>query len=416
MAAFSYHGTKNRGKDLTVMSETLIKAEKVSKKFCKNLKKSVYYGVQDIFAGVVGTKSRTERLRPGEFWALNDISFELKRGECLGVIGSNGSGKTTLLKILNGIISLDKGRVEIRGRVGALVEVGAGFHPMLTGLENIYINGAILGLGKKEIDRKLDAIIAFSELENFINMPVKHYSSGMYVRLGFAIASQMQPDILLIDEMLAVGDVGFRIKCYNVISTSLSNSAVVFVSHSMPEIARLCTDLMFLKKGKCHYIGDNISKGIDMYYSFYERPKGTTINSEYGEFLKIVVNNQERNNIPSLSFNDDLTIHITARVNPEIINPIFHVAILNQALLNICHCASDYTNMAIKSNNGIINLKVTIMSLTVRPGIYYLDFAITDHSNVKIIARTHLCHQIQVTGTFPGYGATLVMGEWEVIQ
>jgi len=181
--------------------ETLVQVKNVSKKFCRDLKKSLLYGAQDIAGEFLGYYGRNAQLRPEEFWALKDISFDLKRGECLGIIGKNGSGKSTILKLINGLLKPDAGRVTVRGRVGALIELGAGFNPILTGRENIYINGAVLGLGKREIDKKLDQIIDFSELEEFIDMPVQSYSSGMKVRLGFSIAAQMDPDILIIDEV-----------------------------------------------------------------------------------------------------------------------------------------------------------------------------------------------------------------------
>ena len=191
--------------------EVLVKAENLSKKFCKDLKTSLWYGLQDLLPGRHKDREET-RLRPKEFWALKDINFELRRGECLGLIGHNGAGKSTLLKILNGLINPDAGQVTMRGRVGALIELGAGFNPILTGRENIYNNGAVLGFTRKEINEKIEAIIDFAEIRDFIDMPVQNYSSGMKVRLGFSVAAQMEPDVLIIDEVLAVGDIGFRHK------------------------------------------------------------------------------------------------------------------------------------------------------------------------------------------------------------
>src|SRR3990170_2258915 len=192
-----------------------IKVEHVSKKYCKSLKNSMLYGVNDIARNSLGFSSHSERLRNGEFWAVDDVSFELKKGETLGIIGPNGAGKTTLLKMLNGIFWPDKGKITVRGRVGALIEVGAGFHPLLTGKENVYVNAAILGMTKKEVDKKFNDIVEFAGIGDFINVPVKFYSSGMFVRLGFAVAVHCEPDILLIDEILSVGDAKFRAKCYN---------------------------------------------------------------------------------------------------------------------------------------------------------------------------------------------------------
>lgn len=219
-------------------AEVLIKSENISKKFAKSLKKSLFYGVQDLISGITG-RDQNKDLRDDEFWAVKNISFEVRRGECLGLIGHNGAGKSTLLKILNGLIAPDEGTITIKGKIGALIELGAGFNPILTGRENIYNNAAVIGFTKKEIDGKLDAIIAFAELEEFIDMPVQNYSSGMKVRLGFAVAAQMQPDVLIIDEVLAVGDLGFILKCFKQIDSIMPNTAMIFVSHSMPMVARV---------------------------------------------------------------------------------------------------------------------------------------------------------------------------------
>lgn len=217
--------------------EILIKAEHVSKKFCKDLNLGLWYGLQDLGASVFGSDQPRE-LRKKEFWAVDDISFEVKRGECLGLLGHNGAGKSTLLKVLTGLIAPDRGRVEMHGRVNALIELTAGFNPILTGRENIFNNGAVLGLTEKEIRAKFDEIVAFSELEEFIDTPVQYYSSGMKVRLGFSVAAHTEPDVLILDEVLAVGDAGFQIKSYNKMKEVMKNSAVIFVSHSMPQITR----------------------------------------------------------------------------------------------------------------------------------------------------------------------------------
>ncbi|MCB4799686.1 ABC transporter ATP-binding protein [Neotamlana laminarinivorans] len=246
--------------------EVLVKVEGLSKKFCKDLKTSLWYGVKDLISGVKSSKNE-RALRPKEFWAVKDINFELKRGECLGLIGHNGAGKSTLLKILNGLINPDAGQVTIKGRVGALIELGAGFNPILSGRENIYNNGAILGFTRKEIDDKLEDIIDFAEIREFIDMPVQNYSSGMKVRLGFAVAAQMEPDVLIIDEVLAVGDLGFTLKCFKTIDTILPNTAVVFVSHSMPMVSRICNKIILMENGEPKYVGEDIGEGIDKYYS-----------------------------------------------------------------------------------------------------------------------------------------------------
>lgn len=241
------------------MSEKpLVKVEHVSKKFCRSLKQSLWYGVKDL-AGELTAQNGEGRLqlRPDEFLAVDDVSFELHRGECLGLIGANGAGKSTLLKLLNGLVRPDAGRITVRGRVGALIELGAGFNPILTGRENVYINGAVLGLSKKEIDARFDEIVAFAEIGDFIDAPVQFYSSGMRVRLGFAVAAHLDPDVLLIDEVLAVGDMAFRIKSMNFLWGLLKSSAsVIIVSHNMYHIQAFSTRAVFLNKGNVQIEGD----------------------------------------------------------------------------------------------------------------------------------------------------------------
>ena len=230
-------------------SEILVKVDNVSKKFCRKLKRSLWYGMQDVFGELLGSEDR-HILRPHEFWAADEISFELRRGECLGLIGRNGAGKTTLLRMLNGLIKPDKGKIVISGRVGALIALGAGFNPVLTGRENIFVNGSVLGLKNHEIASKLEDIIDFAEIEEFIDTPVQSYSSGMQVRLGFAIATALEPDVLLIDEVLAVGDSKFRAKCYSRLGAISTKAAVILVSHQMHDIGRICTQGLLLKRGK----------------------------------------------------------------------------------------------------------------------------------------------------------------------
>ncbi|MCW2284300.1 lipopolysaccharide transport system ATP-binding protein [Rhodoblastus acidophilus] len=196
-----------------------------------------------------------------EFWALKDVNFEIKRGDAVGIIGRNGAGKSTLLKILSRITEPSTGRVEIRGRVASLLEVGTGFHPELTGRENIFLNGAILGMSRAEIQRKFDEIVAFSEVERFLDTPVKHYSSGMYVRLAFAVAAHLDPEILVVDEVLAVGDAEFQKKCLGKMSdVACCGRTVLFVSHSMNAIQALCSHAIFLEKGR----SSEVSKAEDI--------------------------------------------------------------------------------------------------------------------------------------------------------
>jgi len=227
--------------------DVVVRVDGVSKKFCRDLKKSLWYGIRDVAAEVLpvgrrrSAEERNRTLRDGEFWAVDQVSFELRRGECLGLMGHNGAGKTTLLKMLNGLIKPDTGRIEMRGRVGALIALGAGFNPLLTGRENILVNGSILGLSRDEIESRMEEIIDFAEIRASIDAPVQSYSSGMQVRLGFAVASALEPDILIADEVLAVGDFRFKWKCYDRIKRLQdSGVTILLVSHNAADLMRTC--------------------------------------------------------------------------------------------------------------------------------------------------------------------------------
>jgi lipopolysaccharide transport system ATP-binding protein len=271
--------------------EVLLKVENVGKIFCRDLKKSLLYGLKDSIRDLVGVSksesSGKRQLRKDEFWANQGVSFELRRGECLGMIGHNGAGKTTLLKMLNGLIKPDTGRIEMHGRLGALIALGAGFNPILTGRENIYVSGSVLGLTKKEIDARIDEIIDFAGIEDFINSPVQNYSSGMQVRLGFAVASSMNPDILILDEVLAVGDEEFQLKCFTRIGELISGEvAVILVTHQMQNVARICNRAILLDNGAISADSKNVANIISKYQSLSARE------NEFGDTHKVFYNEQ----------------------------------------------------------------------------------------------------------------------------
>lgn len=210
-------------------------------------------------------RRKTPRSSNSSFWALKDVSFDVQPGEVVGIIGRNGAGKSTLLKILSSITEPTQGRIEYAGRIGSLLEVGTGFHPELSGRENIYLNGSVLGMRRTEIDRKFDEIVAFSEIDKFLDTPVKRYSSGMYVRLAFAVASTLEPEILVVDEVLAVGDQAFQRKCLGKMSEiSQSKRTVLFVSHNMAAIQSLCEKVLVLSHGRVEYYGP-CQKGVECY-------------------------------------------------------------------------------------------------------------------------------------------------------
>ena len=323
--------------------EVLVRVNGVSKKFARNLKSSLRYGVQDIAREVLG-KPRKTNLRKSEFWAVKDVSFELKRGECLGLIGHNGAGKSTLLKILNGLIKPDEGRIEMHGRVAALIELGAGFNPLLSGRENIYNNASVLGFSKAEVDAKLQDIIDFAEIAEAIDAPVQSYSSGMKVRLGFAVAAQMEPDILIVDEVLAVGDMSFKLKCLNTIDSMLKKSAVIFVSHSLPMVSRVCTKGILLENGKQLLESNNLNQILTPYISKQNinGSKQTVFQSSDAYVLsRFTIDKKEVNRLQDIHFDFDFTTDLTCD------SPIVSLVIFDDEQRPIASVSSEFSGRAL---------------------------------------------------------------------
>lgn len=270
-------------------SQYAIEVRSLSKKFCRSLKRSLLYGTTDVFRAMAGFPNQNTSLRKGEFWALDDISFALKRGEALGLIGANGCGKSTLLRLLSGIFPPDQGEINIRGRMASLIAVGAGFHPHMSGAENIYLNGVLLGMNRAEIKKRFDQIVDFSEIGEFIEAPVSTYSSGMRVRLGFSIAVHTNPEILLVDEVMSVGDTRFRRKASDAMSNLLdeSGTTLILVSHNAFTVKQQCDSALLMHHGREVFYGD-----VDQAYEHYHRIGNQSAgaadlqhNSDYTHFL-----------------------------------------------------------------------------------------------------------------------------------
>ena len=264
------------------MSDAVIKVENLSKKYIiGHQKQERYTALRDVIGNSVksilqpNSKSKDTK---EEFWALKDLDFEINQGDRVGIIGRNGAGKSTLLKVLSRITEPTTGQIKIRGRVASLLEVGTGFHPELTGRENIFLNGAILGMGKVEIKKKFDEIVAFAEVEKFLDTPVKRYSSGMYVRLAFAVAAHLEPEILIVDEVLAVGDIQFQKKCLGKMEeVGKKGRTVLFVSHNMGVITSLCNKAILLNQGRC-VRQDTVEKIVAEYISIGNLVRGEICN------------------------------------------------------------------------------------------------------------------------------------------
>lgn len=381
-------------------NEVLIEVESVSKKFCKDLKTSLWYGVKDLWSNVGGNKQERQ-LRPKEFWAVKDISFQLRRGECIGLIGHNGAGKSTLLKMLNGLINPDAGKITMRGRVGALIELGAGFNPILTGRENIYNNGAILGFTRKEIEEKIEAIIAFAEIEEFIDMPVQHYSSGMKVRLGFGVAAQMEPDILIIDEVLAVGDLGFILKCFKTIDDILPKTAVVFVSHSMPMVSRVCSQIILMEKGQAQFQGEDVSKAIDLYYNRFSNNELNVVFTDHSlEFITAQILNTDGfdNDLPQLKWGQDLKINFRFKFLKEFkAAPDVKIVFVDKEQRPVAMLESlDNKDSFSLTEEGFFEFSVKHEFLQFSKGLYSINLVVSEQDGVNPMLRVNNILAFQV--------------------
>jgi lipopolysaccharide transport system ATP-binding protein len=405
-----------------MINETLIQVESVSKKFCRSLKRSLWYGVQDIGAELAGRR-KEPRLRRDEFWAVDQVSFELRRGECLGLIGHNGAGKSTLLKMLNGLIKPDRGRITMKGQVGALIELGTGFNPILTGRENIYNNGAVLGFTKKEIDEKFESIVEFSEIGEFIDTPVQNYSSGMKVRLGFAVASHMDPDILLIDEILAVGDISFVLKCFSRMDALLKNTAIILVSHNIPQIARMCTNLILLKNGQAIYAGSDVAEGINLYYSMLEKPEGNYFGSDIAVLDDIWLASNERNSkqAPNMyvNYGEELTVTITIKANQKIEKANIYLAFYDATQRNFGEVLNfEEAIPRLDGEIGDYTFEAYFPKIELAQGMYSLTIAMTDLSgnSRNLIFRKQSAVYFTVRGKYHGWAPMQFSPQWKLLK
>lgn len=296
------------------MEKPIIEIKNISKKYQIKHQQGGYVALRDVIANVAKSPFKFFKHKAKviigkeseeEFWALKDVSFNIEKGDTIGVIGHNGAGKSTLLKILTGITPPTEGEIIMRGRVASLLEVGTGFHPELTGRENIFLNGAILGMTKKEITSKFEEIVKFSGVEKFLDTPVKRYSSGMYVRLAFSVAAHMEPDILLVDEVLAVGDADFQKKCLGKMDevTKKAGRTIIFVSHNMEAIKQLCNKCILLENGKIVELGDT-EKVIKRYLSSFNNEElrewvnnGNEFENEYFKPEKFYITGDKKNGL-----------------------------------------------------------------------------------------------------------------------
>jgi len=408
------------------MGEPVIKVENLGKKFIISHQTTErYVALRDKISNVKGILTRAReaagnsgtRETKEEFWALKDVAFDIHQGDRIGIVGRNGAGKSTLLKILSQITEPSEGRIRIRGRIASLLEVGTGFHPELSGRENIFLNGAILGMTRKEIKRKFDAIVDFAEVETFLDTPVKRYSSGMYVRLAFAVAAHLEPEILIVDEVLAVGDVQFQQKCIGKMEDVSRNEGrtVLFVSHNMSAVKTLCDKGIFLHKGRVvntgtitevleDYMQTGFPKGGDTFAPI--RDNAININAFY-------LTNEERDHIELFRTSEDIHLHIESEIFAETSRLRIGFDILNEKKEVIFRSFDDDRDY-LQRKPGHQTITGIIPANFLKEGNYYVSLQVGIHNerwiaNESTYLRFRVEHVDGVNKNYKDYRPGMIM-------
>lgn len=385
-------------------AETLITCENVSKRFCRDLRKSLYYGARESLAELFGRGTEDSSrcsgdvpLRDGEFWAVKDVSFSVQRGQCLGLLGRNGAGKTTLLKMINGLIRPDAGRITIRGNVSGLIALGAGFNPILTGRENILVNGSILGLSRRDIEERMETILEFAEIGDAIDAPVRTYSSGMQVRLGFSSAVNLiAPDVLLLDEVLAVGDLGFVIKCLNRMRDLASRSAVIFVSHSMQFVSMFCSHGVLMQNGQAVLLSSDLPAVVEGYNNLFN--PGMHISGSGDAVIinaKFLTADGLRSSDISVNHGSQLSLELslTTAKSAHLEVYLHTLALIPIVASRVCN--SEKTPLLLSP--GTHHLTINLGVIDLNAGRYLLMLAVEDAESRKALTRVEGLATLTVT-------------------
>jgi lipopolysaccharide transport system ATP-binding protein len=400
--------------------KTLIRFDAVSKRFVIHHERARSF--QELALSLFRRNERASE----EFWALRDVSFTVEQGETVGIIGSNGAGKSTLLKLISHIIDPTSGRVEVQGRVGALLELGAGFHPDLTGRENVFLNGSILGLSRTEIQRKMDEIVDFAELERFIDMPVKHYSSGMFVRLGFSVAVHTDPEVLLVDEVLAVGDQNFQHKCLDrILRMQRQGITICFVSHGLGTVRRLCSRAVWLDQGVVRAAGevDDTVSAYLRHAAAEEDARGETVASENkrrwgtGDVEVVSVSFLDAKGRERLVFRvgEPWTVCLHYRASERIERPIFGLAVHRNDGLHICGPNTQFASLDIPFVEGEGDIWYRVDDLPLMEGTYFVSVSAHNQADTVMYDYHDRLYSFKVRQVGKGerYGLMRLGGEWE---
>jgi len=367
------------------MRDIAIQFDGVSKKY--RLRHGWYVSIRDELARLARRFLLRDPGEPHQFWALQDVSFDIARGETIGLIGPNGAGKSTILKILSRVTTPTDGSFAVRGKVGALIEVGAGFHPDLTGRENVYLNGAIMGMRRHEIEAKFDQIVAFAEVEAFIDTPLKYYSSGMMVRLGFAVAAHIEPEILLVDEVLAVGDTAFQAKCLNKIAElKEQDKTIILVSHTMPSILQHSTRVLWVDHGKLQAFGDP-EETVEEYLRSVQAHVSAGSEIEPGErpasdspihISSVTLRDAEERVVHSLTFGQPASIDVAYVTSGQVDNPVVSVTFQDVRGYPLGSLTSRLDGLELDVSEGHGVVRLVLLPVLFTRGSYGITVAIHD--------------------------------------
>ena len=390
-------------------SKLILNVEDVSKVFCRNLKLAMRYGLYDLGKEIVGRgEDRAEgQLRPGEFYSIRNASFKIEPGECVALIGPNGAGKSTMLKMINGLIKPDRGEIRINGKIGALIELGTGFNPILSGRENVYINAAVLGMSKREVDEVYDEIVDFAELHDVMEAPVKTYSSGMRIRLGFSVAANLRPQLLLIDEVLAVGDVGFRMKCFKHLRTLVSNGvSIILVTHAIGMLQRVATRSVVFNRGRIVHDGE-LDAGCAVYEEILgaserirtERLQQKTREAEIAEVTVVNENDEPQTEFQT---NDSLTIRILLKSKKKIENARVIVALNSPSIGTVSSVSTAYQEVRFDVDPAVHPdgrmLTLSFQELPLLLGAYHFNISLFGPETTEFFHRRSGCGNFRIIG------------------
>jgi ABC-type polysaccharide/polyol phosphate transport system ATPase subunit len=400
--------------------EPLVVLHGVSRRFEKRLERS--RSLQELFIRLLGRRARSG----DEFWPLRDISLTVGRGDCVGVIGPNGSGKSTLLKLITGILAPTAGDLAVRGRVSSLLELGAGFHPDLTGRENIFLNGSIYGLSRREMNDRLEDIIAYAGLGDFIDTPVKHYSSGMYVRLGFAVAIHTDPDLLLVDEVLAVGDIAFQNKCMeSIYRFRRAGGTLLLVSHDLNTVQTLCTRALWIEDGRIAAEGhpadvvmaykQHMAAHVEAQPAAPLRPEGWRWGTGEVQITAVETCDAAGRPTPSFITGDDLVIRLHYCSPARVEQPIFGLAIHHQNGTQLFGPNTRFNALEIPFVEGVGVLRYTIPNLPLLEGQYTLSVAVVNETDTATFDYHDRAYSFRVVASplRAGYGLVQMAGVWQ---